>query len=87
MYTVQWLSKKVTQVLRLPVKVRDASGSVELWDYAEGVHPPRAARQDSPPLGSFPQFLQLRGDVHLRHRLRRLRHLQGTTGLPVLTSR
>lgn len=71
-------ANQAPQILSVCLKVWDTPGSVELRDHAEGVHPPRAARQDSSPLGSFQQLLQLRGDVHLRHRLRRLRHLQGT---------
>lgn len=72
-------------MISLPLKVRDSAGSVELWDHAEGVYPPRATRQDSSSFGSFQQFLQLRGDVHLRHRLRRIRHLQGNMGLSVFS--
>ena len=64
------------------LKVRDAPSSLELWDHAAGVHPLRAAGQDNSSFRPFPLFLQLRGDVHLRHRLRRLRHLQGTSSQP-----
>lgn len=59
------------------LQVRVPRDRPKLRYHAEGVHQARTSGQNHTVFGAVLRLLQIRGDVHIRHRLRRIRHFQG----------
>jgi len=74
------MSRRNTLMPVRHAQVRVPGDRPELRHHAEGVRAARAAGQDHAVVGAVLRLLQIRGDVHVRHRLRRIRHFQSEFG-------